>query len=472
MVLPDGIVATDWPLVRAKCADMGMKFDRWQDGLGRCILAKRESGLYAAGVGGCWASIPRQVGKTYMVGAVAFALCLITPGTTVLWTAHRTRTAKEVFSSMQGMARKARIKPHILDVRRGSGEQAVLFVNGSRILFGARAEGFGRGFADVSVEVFDECQILDEGTLADMIPATNTAANPLVLYVGTPPDDPAGAGALFAEHRAEALSDEPDPDTLFVEISADPECDPTSWAPGYIDWHQVAKANPSWPARTPNEAVRRMLKHLGRASFRRDGLGIWDDDAVKSGGVIASSDWAGCLDTVSTIVSEPVLALDASPMLSSAAIVAAGLSSSGKVHVEVTGADGVLDVRPGTAWAVDLLASHPERPVWIAAGSAAEVLVADLEARGVTVNVMPKRDYAAACVSTASAIVRRELVHLPQKPLEAAVVAGAKRSADEGLWTWGRVKSSADISPLVAMTVAAAVVLEGTATYDVLDSIA
>ena len=50
--------------------------------------------------------------------------------------------------------------------------------------------------------------------------------------------------------------------------------------------------------------------------------------------------------------------------------------------------------------------------------------------------------------------------------------AGAKRSADEGLWTWGRVKSSADISPLVAMTVAASVVLEGTATYDVLDSIA
>ena len=49
LVLPTGIVSTGWPAVRAKCRDLGLGFDRWQDGAGRCILAKRDTGLYAAG---------------------------------------------------------------------------------------------------------------------------------------------------------------------------------------------------------------------------------------------------------------------------------------------------------------------------------------------------------------------------------------------------------------------------------------
>ncbi|EUA66057.1 gp2 domain protein [Mycobacteroides abscessus] len=42
-------------------------------------------------------SIPRQVGKTYLVACIIFALCLIHPGLTVIWTAHRKTTAAEDF---------------------------------------------------------------------------------------------------------------------------------------------------------------------------------------------------------------------------------------------------------------------------------------------------------------------------------------------------------------------------------------
>nr|MCW1092242.1 hypothetical protein [Streptococcus anginosus] len=60
-------------------------------------------------------------------------------------------------------------------------------MNGSRVLFGAREQGFGRGFAEVDIEVYDEAQILTERALDDMLPATAVSKIGLVIYMGTPP---------------------------------------------------------------------------------------------------------------------------------------------------------------------------------------------------------------------------------------------------------------------------------------------
>src|SRR5690242_15351596 len=86
VVVPDGIVTTGYPAVRDKCKALGIVHDEWQAGLGRLILGKRKDGKYAATVGGVVLSIPRQVGKTFTVGSVLVALCLLFPGLTVLWT--------------------------------------------------------------------------------------------------------------------------------------------------------------------------------------------------------------------------------------------------------------------------------------------------------------------------------------------------------------------------------------------------
>src|SRR5690606_33244865 len=174
VVIPSGVTATGWPAVRDRCAEFGVRFDAWQDGAGRVILAKRDDGSYACSVGGAVMSIPRQVGKTFLVAAIVFALCLLNPGLTVLWTAHRLRTANETFAKLQAFARRKKIAPHVAKVVLGSGDEEIIFTNGSRILFGARERGFGRGFDDVDVEVFDEAQILTENAVDDMIPAMNT----------------------------------------------------------------------------------------------------------------------------------------------------------------------------------------------------------------------------------------------------------------------------------------------------------
>src|SRR5690606_2706146 len=108
-----------------------------------------------------------------LVAAIIFALCLLRPNLTVVWSAHRLRTAEETFKKLQAFARRKKIAPHVSKVILGSGEECIEFRNGSRILFGARAAGFGRGFDEVDVVVYDEAQILTDAALDDMIPATN-----------------------------------------------------------------------------------------------------------------------------------------------------------------------------------------------------------------------------------------------------------------------------------------------------------
>jgi phage terminase large subunit-like protein len=297
VVAPKGVVSTGWPGVEKKCAELGIRFRPWQPDVGRLILAKRADGKYAATIGGTGLSIPRQVGKTFLVGAIVFALCLLRPKLTVIWTAHRLRTAEETFGKMQVFAKRKRIAPHVLKLVLGSGEEEIQFRNGSRILFGARERGFGRGFDEVDVLIFDEAQILTENALDDMVPATNQSRQPssaLLLFMGTPPK-PTDPGEVFTRMRKEALAGEDD-DTGWVEFGADHDYKPTL-PPAPLtdaDWRQVAKANPSYPQDTPRESILRMRKKLGADSFLREGLGIWDDD--DSGGAFAMGRWKELAD--------------------------------------------------------------------------------------------------------------------------------------------------------------------------------
>jgi phage terminase large subunit-like protein len=111
LVIPDRVESSGWPAVRARCAGFGVTFDPWQDSLGTVALGKRADGVYAATVGGVVLSIPRQVGKTFLVVAMIVAMCLLFPGLRVLWTAHHGRTTTNTFRVMQGMCRRKKVEP-------------------------------------------------------------------------------------------------------------------------------------------------------------------------------------------------------------------------------------------------------------------------------------------------------------------------------------------------------------------------
>ncbi len=461
VVVPKGIAATGWPSVRDKCAQLGISFRPWQHGAGRVILAKRADGKYAATIGGTGLSIPRQVGKTFLVGAIVFALCLLYPNLTVIWTAHRLRTAEETFGKMQVFAKKTRIRPHILKVVLGSGEEEIRFRNGSRIMFGARESGFGLGFDEVDVLIFDEAQRLRDMTLDDMIPATNQSRHPagaLLLFMGTPPR-PTDPGEVFTRMRTEALTGEDD-DTGWIEFGADPDFRPTE-APAPLtaaDWAQVAKANPSYPEDTPREAILRMRKKLGPESFLREGLGIWDEDGLK---VLPGWD-----DRFRNAEPPPVVAigLAVSLDLGWGSIGAAGNWPDGRVNV------GSVDRRRDTSWMVaeaKRIQDANDCYVVVDEKCPDASLIGALGDAGVQLTIAKLNDYIEACSGLVNMVREKRVTHQRTSELEAAVDGAAWRTVQDRK-LWGRKQSTSDVAMLEAVTLAA---WKTAGTYDVLESV-
>lgn len=443
VALPSGIVATGWPAVRDKAKTFGVTFDPWQDGAGRVILAKRADGSYACSIGGAVLSIPRQVGKTFLIGAIVFALCLLNPGVTVLWTAHRSRTAGETFSKMQAFARRKKVKPHVLKIVKGSGDEAVLFHNGSRILFGARERGFGRGFDDVDVIVFDEAQILTEAAIDDMVPAANAAANPLLFFVGTPPT-PSNPSEVFTGKRAAALAG--DEDTAYIEYSADRGADPNDRA-------QWRKANPSYPDRTSTASMLRLKKNLTPESFLREALGIWDED---DGSVVDMERWAELVGAGDLRPSPVALGIEMSRDRQWTVVGLAGARPpdddrpNGGRHLQV------LDSKRGSDWVVDRVLELRDRwgPVSIAvfAGGPAGSLIPDLEAAGVEVTTITEREMARGCGMLVDGVAQRTISHGGSMLLTTALRL-ARQKYHGAIWRWTGPEG-VDVSPLEAATVA------------------
>lgn len=449
LVIPDGIVTTAWPRIVAKCAEMGVSFDPWQHGLGSIALGKRKSGKYAATVGGVVMSIPRQVGKTFLVGMIIIALCVLFPGFTALWTAHRTRTASMTFASMQAMVKKKKIWPHIDAIRTSNGEQEIRFKNGSIIMFGAREQGFGRGFDKVDAEIFDEAQILSEKALEDMVPAANQStqeAGALLFFMGTPPR-PTDPGEEFSNRRSKALSGKAK-NIVYVEFAADPGADPDDRA-------QWAKANPSFPHRTPVESMERMRENLtDDDSFKREALGIWD--AEDSARVIDEDSWNAVADPASMAIERLSLAIDVPPDRSIASVALAGQRADGRWHVELD------DSRKGVDWVIPWVKARAEKNR-LHAVVVDEMSGLTEERRGrhyligtdvvVTLAAAEGRHMSIACAKFFDGVVDQSVMHTDQPQVNVALSLARKRPLAGG-WAWNRKDAASDITPVVAQTLA------------------
>ena len=438
VIAPKGVVSTGWPGVRDTCARLGWLFDPWQDGAGRLILGKRSDGLYAADLVAM--SIPRQVGKTYLFAAMTFALCLRTPGLTVIWTAHRAKTAKETFASMSGMAAQEKVSPHIAQVVRSRGDEAVIFTNGSRILFGAREAGFGRGFSNVSILVFDEAQILTESAMEDMVASQNVAQNPLTILTGTPPR-PRDPGEVFTMVRTDALNGDSQ-ETLYIELSADRDAD-------LLDRSQWRRANPSFPARTSERAMLRMKKNLSDDSFRREALGVWDDISVHRP-LVTPQQWKTMADVGPADDVRPnALGVD---MSHGRDISVAGCWVEDELaHIEQVWAGS------DPAACVDWLADRAGRriPVLIDQASPASSLVPELKARKCLVSTTTAANMSQACGLLENKISTDALTHGAQKQVTDAILGARRRPIrDAGGWALDRSDPTSAIYPIVAATLA------------------
>lgn len=429
LAVPTGIVSTGWPAVEKTCRlKLGITFDDWQHGTGRVILSKRADGHLAAMIDGVGLSLPRQVGKTYLIGALVFALCVNEPGLLVIWSAHHARTHGETFLAMQGFAAREKVHPHVEQTFKGSGDEEIRFHNGSRILFGARERGFGRGIPGVDILIFDEAQILSDRAMSNMLATLNTSQFGLQLYIGTPPK-PDDMSEAFTRMRNEAKANTL-VDGAWIEFGADKDAK-------HDDHKQWAKANPSYPKRTPAQSMMRLKRKLTEEDWVREGLGIWDEN--DGAGVLPG--WPDCFEEVDP---PPPSAIGLGVSLNSqfGSIASADVLDDGRVNLSA------VDRRPHTAWMIaeaKRIQDEYRCAVVVDEKTADGTLVQALEDAGVDVTVMNLADLVAAHSEMVNRVRSKTLTHQRTTELDTAVGNLAWRQVGDGRQAFGRLKSAGPI---------------------------
>jgi phage terminase large subunit-like protein len=187
--------------------------------------------------------------------------------------------------------------------------------------------------------------------------------------------------------------------------------------------------------------------------FRRAYLNQWvpKDDFSEAWDVIQRGEWSVLTDPASAAQGRVAVAVEVSHDRKMAAVAQAGQRGDGRLHVEV------LDHLPGTEWIPGRLRElRAARPVAVVADptSHAGSLVQSLAAAGIEVVKFTPRDAAAACGQFYDTVRERGLAHRGQDVLNTALAGAVTRSLGDA-WAWDRKNPSVDISPLVAVTLAA-----------------
>jgi phage terminase large subunit-like protein len=185
------------------------------------------------------------------------------------------------------------------------------------------------------------------------------------------------------------------------------------------------------------------------AAFERSVLNVWP--RPRQLGLSLDLDrWATLADV--DCRSTPVaLSFDVSADRANASLATAGRAADGRIVVEVAA------YRRGTAWLEDEVRqwrrAHP-MGVIVADSLAAGTIAERLEAVGVDVLRTGGAQMARACADLVDQVGAGSIAHRAQAVLDDVIAAAGRRIVADG-WAWSRRNSAGDISPLVAVTLAA-----------------
>lgn len=166
--------------------------------------------------------------------------------------------------------------------------------------------------------------------------------------------------------------------------------------------------------------------------------------------LVSMEQWLGIEEPESVLQDPITLAFDVSPDRK-VAIVACGLNEAGKLHVEVVAAGD------GTGWVQAKLQDLYRR--WDVEGIVCDgygpsaAIARRVDDAGINVTRLDSMQYGVACGMFVDGVGEQTLTHIGQGEL-AAAIRGAKARPLVDRWAWSRTKSSVNIAPLVAATLA------------------
>jgi hypothetical protein len=443
--VPD-YAATSGPEATELAAASGLVLDPWQAASVDDILAEGPDGKWLTFESGLL--VPRQNGKGAIFEAIELADLFLFGAKLVLHTAHEFKTAQEAFRRILFLVENTDwLRKKVARVRTSHGEEGIELTpkaGGARLRFLARSGGSGRGFSADRL-IYDEAYELPEETVAASLPTMSARPNPHVCYGSSAAlDKSVVLRRVMARGRCEDGRSS-DPGLCYIEHSADPKCD-------LDDQSQWIQANPAVSTgRIRVEFIAKERAAMSDVTFGRERLGIVDESANAT--VVDLEAWAAAGDPLSQPFDPVCFAVDIGPDAAFTSIAVAGSTPSGKVHVEV------VDRRRGTGWVTDRLEELRDRwnPSAIVIDPIGPVgsLLPSFAVAGLDVTELGMREHARACGLFKVLVEEGKLVHKEQPGLTAALESARKRDAGEaGAWLWNR-RDETDISPLVAVTLAA-----------------
>ena len=418
----------------------GMQLDPWQQLVLRGAMGELAPDRWAAFEVGL--IVPRQNGKTALIEARELHALFLEPGTRlILHSCHEFKSSSEAFLRIKTLIDNTdELRKKVARVRTSHGEEGVELIDGSRLRFVARSTGSGRGFSGDLI-ILDEAYNLPAAAMAALLPTLSARPNPQVIY--------ASSAGMPSSDQLRLIRDRGrggDPGRLsYFEWSAEEGSlldDRAAWA----------KANPALGIRISDEFIETERRALPDAEFARERLGIWPDDG--SAAVIDAQVWDSLTDPHSRPGDCVVFAVDITPDRKSAAIASCGMRPDDRFHIKV------VDHRAGdgTGWLVDRVVDlhtryRPPAIVIDPAGPAGSY-IAELQERGIEPVLVTAREMAQACGAFHDDAVNDRLRHTGQDALSAALRAATTRNLGDA-WAWDRRDSGGNISPLVAVTLAA-----------------
>ena len=390
--------------------------------------------------------VPRQSGKTTLMLALECHRALLWGSPQrIAYTAQTGWDArKKLIEDQAPLLQSSELAPAVERVLRGVGNEAIIFKGGSRIDVLASSESAGHG-RTLDLGVIDEAFAdLDFRREQAILPAMATRPSGQLIVVSTAGTDSSVLLRRKVDAGRAAVADGATSGIAYFEWSAPDDADPddpaTWWA--CMPALGIVHANGSG---ITEETVRHARMTMTDDEFRRAFLNQWTGADER---VIPAAAWAAVCAFNVVPSGNLTFGLDCTHERDGASI----------VSVDDDRRCELVDHREGVSWVVSRSVELYEKwkvPFVVDVGGPAGVFIAELERAGVKVVSMTGRDVAYACAAVFDAVADRTIKVRTHPALDLAVDGARRRSLGDA-WVWARRDSGCDISPLVALTLAAA----------------
>jgi len=410
-------------------------------------------------------NLPRQNGKgETLIGREVFGLFELGERL-VIHTAHEFKTSAEHFNRLEAVIRgcdelhrqvKRNPSGRIVGYRYSHGEESIELQDGRRIEFKTRTKSGMRGFAGVDFLALDEAMIISEAAHSSSMPtirASKSPRGPQLWYQGSAVDQESMDNAIVWTRVRERGIAGDDDSLAYFEWSVDVEHSDDVSDEMMVDQDLWKAVNPAIVrGRVTVEHMEWERRAMSQRGFAVELLGAGDypPTDVSADMLVTMDEWLALEDPGSVLVDPVCIAFDVSPDRRTS-IVASGLNEQGRMHVEV------IHSGAGTGWVhdrlVELYAKHDIEEIVCDGYGPSAAIARKVDEAGIKVKRLDSAQYGIACGVFVDAVGEGTLRHLGQDEMSAAI-RGAKARPLVDRWAWSRTKSTVDISPLVAATLA------------------